>query len=346
MKKDEDKDNLFDYEEHTLEESTVDGMAILRQVDESTQARIPILAVLAGAAEGTVVRMDTTRIRIGRSRGADLVVEDSGISRRHCEFEVAPDGRVTLRDLGSRNGTLVNGFLISEATKLHNGDRIQVGLGTVVRFGYLDDDETAFYARMYENAMIDVLTQAHNRRFLRERLKAEMAFARRHKTAVALILTDCDQFKRINDTYGHAAGDEVLRQFAVVVKRELREEDVFARYGGDEFALLLRGVPPEGASKLAERVRAAVATASFVYKGQSLPVTVSVGVGALEGAEIAGREVSDLLEIADASLYEAKNRGRNCVVGSDSEIKGRRVGYATVELSKIQADLANSDEGP
>ena len=106
--------------------------------------------------------------------------------------------------------------------------------------------------------MRDALTRAHNRRYLVERLGSEIAYARRHVTHLALIMFDLDHFKRVNDTHGHLAGDEVLREVAALVSRLIRAEDVFARFGGEEFVVLVRGIEHDNATRFAERMRSAV----------------------------------------------------------------------------------------
>jgi diguanylate cyclase (GGDEF)-like protein len=125
------------------------------------------------------------------------------------------------------------------------------------------------------------------------------------------VLLDVDHFKSVNDTHGHLAGDEVLRRFAAIVRDQLRAEDVFVRYGGEEFCLLLPDVPGPGAVALAGRIRKAVARASFAVDGKGIALTVSAGVAARidEGPDA----LEALIGRADEALYIAKSRGRNRV---------------------------------
>src|SRR4029077_12008477 len=120
------------------------------------------------------------------------------------------------------------------------------------------------------------LTRTHNRRYLVERLASEIAYGRRHNTRLSLILFDLDHFKRVNDTHGHLAGDDVLRDVAGLVSRLIRGEDVFARFGGGEFVILARGISHANIVRSAERVRAAVERLEIAPESAVLRVTISL----------------------------------------------------------------------
>jgi diguanylate cyclase (GGDEF)-like protein len=160
-------------------------------------------------------------------------------------------------------------------------------------------------------ASLDPLTGAFNRRTFIELAAKQLSRARRLDAPLSLVLLDIDHFKRVNDTHGHLAGDEILKRFAEAVRDQLRREDIFVRYGGEEFCLLLPDVPGPGAVALAGRIRRAVTKAAFVADGEAIELTVSAGVAARldEGPEA----LDDLIARADEALYIAKNRGRNRV---------------------------------
>ena len=160
-------------------------------------------------------------------------------------------------------------------------------------------------------AATDPLTGALNRRTFVDLARKQLSRARRVDGPLSLVLLDVDHFKNVNDTHGHLAGDEVLRRFAEVVRDQLRTEDVFVRYGGEEFCLLLPDVPGPGAVALAGRIRKAVAKTSFAMEGKGISLTVSAGVAARidEGPEA----LDALIARADEALYIAKSRGRNRV---------------------------------
>jgi diguanylate cyclase (GGDEF)-like protein len=158
--------------------------------------------------------------------------------------------------------------------------------------------------------IVDGLTQAHNKRFLFEQMDKEISRARRYQRPLAMLMFDLDFFKKINDTYGHIAGDYVLREFAALVRGRIRRDEVFARYGGEEFAVLLPETDTPGAVRLAEEIRQLVLQHPFEFEHERIPVTVSIGV-----AQIADSHKSPeaFVELADRKLYEAKHAGRNRV---------------------------------
>jgi diguanylate cyclase (GGDEF)-like protein len=164
---------------------------------------------------------------------------------------------------------------------------------------------------MFESASRDGLTGALNKRYFLERLDADVAHAKRYHQHLSLLLFDIDHFKQVNDTYGHPAGDRILRGVASVVAPALRREDVFARYGGEEFAVLARSAELPMAIELAQRLRHVVEAASFETDRGPLRVTISVGVASL--AQVSDRTAAALLAAADEALYRAKAAGRNRV---------------------------------
>jgi diguanylate cyclase (GGDEF)-like protein len=184
-----------------------------------------------------------------------------------------------------------------------------------LRFAITDDDEEHLLRGLYESSVRDPLTGAFNRKHFSERLASEIAYAVRHRTELALLMLDLDHFKSVNDDFGHLAGDKVLRSVSGLVNRTIRIEDVFCRYGGEEFSVIARGIDAKGAVAMAERIRSIVETARVVHQDQWIPVTVSVGVSTLLCC--AGNNTGDqLISIADQRLYLAKLQGRNRVVGN------------------------------
>jgi diguanylate cyclase (GGDEF)-like protein len=247
---------------------------------------------------------------IGRDEGCDLVVPLETVSRRHCV--VAIDGvEARARDLGSTNGTFVNECPVKgdEEALLAPGDRLRAG-GAIFKFLQGDHVEALYHEEIYRTMIVDGLTQAHNRRFLLEFLDRELARHQRHRRPLSLLLFDLDDFKRINDDWGHLTGDAVLRELAELVRARVRREDCFARWGGEEFAVALSETDPEAARLFAERVRKLVEEHEFRANGERLPVTISVGVAT---APPDLRDAEAFLAAADALLYEAKRQGRNRV---------------------------------
>jgi two-component system, cell cycle response regulator len=173
-------------------------------------------------------------------------------------------------------------------------------------------------ARLLRSGLVDVLTGWHNRRYLDTRLAEEVARAQREQTPLTCLMLDIDHFKQVNDQYGHLVGDEVLRAVAQRVSREVRGSDVSARFGGEEFVVLLPHTSLDAAKILAERIRVTVAGEPFTANGleETLEVTVSIGLSeyrASDPAEDVPTAAGRLLREADDALYEAKAAGRNAV---------------------------------
>jgi diguanylate cyclase (GGDEF)-like protein len=297
------------YEEDGGEITTTEQRAIApRSVRTSKWAG---LMTLSGESAGKVYRLTRTRTIVGRAREADVALSEHGVSRHHCTV-VHSDDSFFIEDAGSTNGTLVNGERVRNA-ELVPGDRIQLGPDIVLQLGWFDETEEALANRLVEAARRDVLTGALNRRAFEERFAAELAYATRHGEKLVAIALDVDHFKLVNDTYGHGAGDVVLRELAALVVRKLRTEDVFARIGGEEFMVVARGLTCENGARLAERLRASIEASVISEPPHELRITVSLGVAEL-GESGASPTGAALLELVDARLYEAKRAGRNRVV--------------------------------
>jgi diguanylate cyclase (GGDEF)-like protein len=274
----------------------------------------PYLVVLAGGDVGRVYRLERSRTVIGRAPDAQIVLEDTGVSRHHAAILCGPDGSVRITDLSSRNGTWVEGRRVTEHG-LADGERIQLGAGMTLKIGFQDGVEEAFIAQLYGSATRDSLTGVFNRRAFVDHLAREIAWHKRRGRPLTLVLLDIDNFKAINDRYGHATGDAILKQLAEICRGQCRTEDVLARLGGDEFVAVLRGTGEVDGALVAERLRAAVAVAEFLHtKGdvvRRISMTVSIGVVTRTGGEIADSDA--LLDAADRNMYRSKAMGKNRV---------------------------------
>jgi len=164
----------------------------------------------------------------------------------------------------------------------------------------------------YELATTDSLTGVYNRRTFKELAEPQLSRSRRARVPVSLLMLDLDHFKRINDTYGHLAGDDVLKAFSVLVRNCLRKEDLLARYGGEEFVVLLPGASQASAEAFAERIREQVSAVPLDANGHRVRVTVSIGAASEGGDTLPSLEA--MLGRADEALYQAKREGRNRVV--------------------------------
>jgi diguanylate cyclase (GGDEF)-like protein len=161
-------------------------------------------------------------------------------------------------------------------------------------------------------AVTDDMTRLYNHRFFVRRLKEEYKRSERYKTNLACIMIDIDNFKNVNDTYGHQAGDIVLQEIARIIKRCVRETDVVARYGGEEFAVILPHTGNEAAVNLANRIRNAVKKSRSDSLEPDVSITVSIGVSTYPHPEV--NNMDDLIRKADDGLYQAKSHGKDVVV--------------------------------
>jgi two-component system, cell cycle response regulator len=180
-----------------------------------------------------------------------------------------------------------------------------------IRRGHALETSQADNRRLEELATTDPLTRVLNRRALAERLGVEMDRARRFSAQLSVLLVDVDYFKQVNDSAGHLAGDEVLRQIAGLLAEAVRSVDIVARYGGEEFVLILPETGPEGAKVFGERVCDRIAAHEFEALGRNIRLTVSVGLATFPTPQTASAD--DFLARADEALYRAKAEGRNQV---------------------------------
>jgi diguanylate cyclase (GGDEF)-like protein len=264
--------------------------------------------VIAGTRLGYRTLLSEQTLDIGRGSTCGLVLDVDSVSRQHARIEWTGSGHRVL-DLASTNGTYVNETRISEHL-LRDGDRLQIGKVLLKYIGG-NNIEGAYHEEIQRLMRFDGLTGAHNRSHFEETFRSALWSARAQAMPISLILFDLDHFKAINDTHGHTAGDAVLRQVASVVSRLMCDDNLFARVGGEEFAVLCPGKSLLQATELAELVRSTIANLRCSFEKLQIAVTVSLGtaergIGSTEPAE-------SLFKRADAQLYAAKAAGRNCV---------------------------------
>lgn len=285
--------------------------------DTELQKR-PCLIMIKGDFIGQVYELTNDVTMLGRSDDVDLVISDISISRRHAMIVNRAEG-FNISDLGSTNGTFVNKKPVTRPVPLAEGDKLTLGLVTF-KFSYQDQDDTDYHLMLRNMAIKDGLTRVYNKRYFMEMLEKEFDYNRRNHAGLGLILLDIDHFKQVNDTYGHPAGDHVLKQLAQMIEHEARGYDIFARFGGEEFAFMMRGGTLDAALALARRVRDTIGGHSFCYDDVcDLKVTVSLGVAFWNGDNSLGGYV-DLIELADKQLYAAKRGGRNCIRSANAGV--------------------------
>ena len=287
-------------------------------------AREACLVVINGVDLGKKYPLNQSSTLIGRSSKVDIQIDEDSISRNHAVIENFND-RIVLRDLESTNGTYVNDRPVHNNHQLLDGDQIKIGR-TIFKFLSGSNIESAYHDEIYRLTTTDGLTQVYNKRYFLKEMEREMSRCVRYQRDLALVMCDIDHFKAINDTYGHLAGDYVLKQVAQRMVRHMRRDDIFARYGGEEFVMLLPETARDQAVQMAEKLRRLIESEPFTFDDLPIPITLSMGVAGLReylhGLQRSHGQASQrainpfsFIKIADDRLYEAKTHGRNRVVG-------------------------------
>jgi diguanylate cyclase (GGDEF)-like protein len=215
---------------------------------------------------------------------------------------------VIIRDLTSTNGTYVNGILISQNI-LKTGDKIEVG-ETVLRFSYNDEIEEQYHAKLFTFASTDSLTGMYNKRYILNEMENQIKIVRRNQRLFSIVMLDIDDFKNINDSHGHLAGDDYLKKVAQTIVDSLREQDTASRFGGEEFLILLPETTLEGAQKLAERIRQKIENMELDFQGNIIRSTISAGVSQFS---LEFSDAENFIRSADIALYRSKSEGKNRV---------------------------------
>jgi two-component system cell cycle response regulator len=276
-------------------------------------------------SETTISLLDYPEIARALSTGRPLLVEDAGSDPIFAEIRsrANSDGRPF-----SMRSVIALPFAMEDATgalfiRTEPGDRaltkedvefaelVMHAAVAAIRRGQALEMTRADNRRLEELATTDPLTRTLNRRALIDRLSVEMDRAIRFRADLSILLLDVDYFKRVNDTAGHLAGDEVLRQIAGLLEEEVRRVDIVARYGGEEFVLILPETGKEGAGVFGERIRQRIEGYAFGEESRNIRLTVSVGIATFPSTQIASTD--DFFARADEALYRAKANGRNQV---------------------------------
>jgi len=266
----------------------------------------PCLVIISGDDIGRRFELGTQEVSIGRADTCTICVNTDQVSRKHATVQSIL-GKYYLVDMRSTNGTFVNEQKVERA-KLLDGDQIRVGK-TVLKYTE-SHVEQRYFEHAFNLASMDSLTGAFNKRYFDESFGKEVLRSQQMSTQLCIVLFDIDHFKKINDTYGHPAGDAVLKNVAGAVASQLRDGDALFRVGGEEFALVLSATPRDLAVQAAEAVRGLVESLVTDFMGTRITATLSLGVAEL----VSGEQPAALYQRVDEQLYAAKRGGRNRVM--------------------------------
>ena len=282
-------------------------------VAEETE-RQAYLVVVRGKNVGESYPITGPVMVIGRIVGADLQLDDEGVSRFHCKLHHEANG-IVIEDLQSRNGTYCNGKRVTaEKRPLAEGDRLQIGTQTILLFTFEETKPTVL-----EQGPNDVLTGLYNRRYFVERLESELQLALKHRLSLALLLLQIDRFGEFEVATHQEQTDKIITSVAAgIVERIGGKDIILARLGAGEFAMISRGATPGDTFMLAQRLRSSSAGLTAPTAAGPRQVTVSLAVAAVSELQIAS--VNDLLIAADIALHRARSQGGDRVVHCTQDI--------------------------
>ena len=267
-----------------------------------------LVRIYPAGVSGSLIPLTHRRLTIGRDQTCDLEVNDDFMSRMHAVLELT-EGGYLLSDCNSRNGTIVNDKQITSLI-LRPGDQIRLG-NHIFKFLSSDHVEAHYHEAVYEMMTLDAMTNVYNRRYFEDAFRREVLRSQRHSRQLSLLIFDIDRFKQINDNYGHLVGDEVLKALSARVRGRVRGDEIVARIGGEEFAVVLVETSKMNARLVAESLCELVRSSPLLPDRPDLITTISVGGVHTNGLELLSEQ--DLISQADQQLYLAKTSGRDCV---------------------------------
>lgn len=249
---------------------------------------------------------------LGSDLKDDIQLDSSVASRKHARLYLR-DGNWYITNLSPTRETYSNQLLVSEH-RLRDGDLLTIGKSLFKFFSGVGPN-AVYDEENYRSSTIDPLTGVYNRGFFDQSFVREYKRCHRQKQPLSLVMFDFDDFKQKNKQYGHPGGDEVLRQITRrVLSARVRIDEIFARFGGEEFVLILPRATKEQSQQIAEQICALVNSEPVYYKEHQIQITISVGVATLEPAQMKlGLDEKELLRKTNFNMYQAKNSGKNRV---------------------------------
>ena len=278
---------------------------------EAVGQRQPYLVVVRGANVGETFPVISPDMVIGRGAGADLRVNDDGVSRFHCKLHFQENGFV-IQDLGSRNGTYCNGEKVLPGMRpLVEGDRLQIGTTYVLRFTYVDGDSSRLSSPVVQGEIKDALTGAYSRRYFMEMLDRDVTAAVANSTSLSLVLIHIDRYTELAQSVGQDLVDPITLSVAEEIRSRIKDSDVLGRIAGGDFALVIKGASPGDTFMLAERLRQS-------SKSLAAKITLSLGVASVD--ELRVETAHDVLVAAGSALHRARSQGGNRIVLCTQEL--------------------------
>jgi len=277
----------------------------------------PSLVFLSGELIAVPIPLEREEVILGRALETDVRINDTQVSRQHAKIVAVHDAErnvtdYVLNDLDSRNGTFLNGRRIRREN-LDNGDKITIG-DTILRFDQLDEIDREYQRLVHRLISHDDLTGLLSSRSFFSELRREAGRAKAESRPFCVLMMDGDNFKSVNDTYGHLTGRKTLEEIGFSIMTSLRSGDAAARFGGDEFAAFLLDADLGQGLVAAERIRSTVENYPFsvVRQGskETHRITMSIGVSSFPADS---SDPIELVEMADSALYRSKREGRNRV---------------------------------
>ncbi len=278
-------------------------------LNNTTSRSAPILLQYDGNAAGKRFVLTQNEVSLGRRADkVDVWIDDGSVSREHCRVTFQGT-KAVVTDLGSLNHTYVNDRIVMQTADLCHGDMLRVGNIRLRFFSHGSADQLLF-DKIYKMAVLDRMLDIFRKDYLVEKLEEEFKLAKAAGGGLSLLLFDLDKFKVVNDTYGHDAGDLILKEVCSAIKRLVRPTDTFGRFGGEEFVILLPRTTLDQAFRFAEVIRQTVERLKIIYNNTHIPVTVSIGCAHITNEMT---DSSQLLKMADVLVYQSKQGGRNRV---------------------------------
>jgi two-component system cell cycle response regulator len=284
-------------------------------VEASGRPATPCIVHISDTLGDTVYRLSADKeLKIGRAPANELCIRDQSVSQFHARVVLTPKGAAFVEDLGSTNGTFVNGEKIVRHA-LWDGDKIHIGRQQVLKFCFQADAQPKAAGGGMTDATRDALTGIYTKQYALTRIEKDFIRAKMRHQDLALLMFDVDGFDEIKETHGPDMGDRVLREIARLVSSELRREDVFARYDDHTFMVLLRYQTEATVVALVQRIGRVVKFHSFSHEGKKLRVTLSLGIGSLTRKM---NNAADLIGEVQAFLEKARRAGHDTINGTQS----------------------------